>query len=80
MKKAVLGLALGAGAILLYKELQKKGYISGHCGNELNKFMSKTCKGVRNTVDAGKNEAEYLKDRAEYYADKGKEKLDNMMG
>ncbi len=79
MKKTILGLAIGAGAVYLCKHLYEKGYLTS-CENQLNRLSASSRKNIRNVVDAGKNEAEYLKERAEFIANKGKETWDNVMG
>lgn len=71
MKKTILGLAVGAGIIYLYKQLHNKGYLAPY-ENQLHKFSAKSRRDLRNAVAAGKNEAEYLKERAEYVAGKRK--------
>lgn len=79
MNKIVLGIGLGIAAVCLYKKMKKEGYIDCDCEDAAHRFFSRTRRGVRNAMDAGMNEAEYLKERAEYGINRGKEKLDKMM-
>jgi len=79
MKKIVLGLAIGLGAYCLYKKLHQEGCLDECCEDKVNGFFSKARKNFRNKMDMSKNEAEYLRERAEFAANKGKEKLDNLM-
>lgn len=79
MNKILLGIGIGIGAVCMYNKMKREGYISGDCEDAAHNFFARTRKGVRNVMDAGKNEAEYLKEQAEYGMDKGKEKLDDMM-
>lgn len=71
MKNVLIGVALGlAGAYVVYR-LQKKGAFENVCDN-LNVFASKTKRNIKNAVDVGKNQAEYIRERVEYEIDKEK--------
>lgn len=71
MKNVLIGVALGlAGAYVVYR-LQKNGTFEDVCDN-LNIFASKTKRNIKNAVDVGKNQAEYIRDRIEYEVDKVK--------
>lgn len=67
MKKFLLGAALGVGAVYLVKKLHKEGKLDG-LYESVNDFSGKAKRDVKNLIDAGKNEAEYLKGRLEYKA------------
>jgi len=80
MNKILLGMGLGIGTVCLYKYLKREGYIDDSCCvDAADRFVSKSRRGIKNVMDAGMNEAEYLKERAEYAVNKGKNKLDDMM-
>ena len=74
MKRILIGAALGVAAACLVYRLQKKGAFDGVCEN-LNVFADKTKRNIKNAVDVGANQAEYIRDRIEYEFRKGKEKL-----
>lgn len=74
MKRILIGAALGVAAACLVYRLQKKGAFDCVCDN-LNVFADKTKRNIKNAVDVGANQAEYIRDRIEYEFRKGKEKL-----
>lgn len=73
MKKVLIGAAVGlvAGVVLykLYKEYEHEDL-----GDQLNKLTGKAKKGLKDLVDAGKNQAEYVQDRARYKLEESKKK------
>jgi len=74
MKKVLIGAAVGLAAACVIYRLQKKGAFDGVCDN-LNVFANKAKRNIKNAVDVGKNQAEYIRDRVEYEFQNGKEKL-----
>jgi len=70
MKKVVLGTLLGVGAAYVYHHMKENGQLD-KLADEVNDFTSKTKKKIKDTIDAGVNEVEYVKDRAGYKVDKG---------
>ncbi|MDR2955678.1 MAG: hypothetical protein LBV43_11405 [Prevotella sp.] len=75
MKKILLGSALGlvaAGAVI-YK-LKKDGKLDD-IFHDLHVYSSKKKRDIKNVIDAGKNQVEYVKDRIEYEFNNGKEML-----
>lgn len=77
MKKILIGAALGAAAVYVIAKLQKEGKLEHLCDN-WNVFSSKAKRDLKNVVDAGKNQVEYIKDRVEYEYQNGKEKLNSL--
>lgn len=74
MKKVLIGTALGlAGAYAVYR-LHKNGAFDGVYDN-LNVLKSKTKRNIKNAVDVGINQAEYIKDRIEHEFQNGVGKL-----
>jgi len=78
MNKFIIGVVLGTAMGFCARRLQEKGYLDGMC-DAMSDFASKAKRDVKNVMDKGMNEAEYVKDRAGYMTRKGKEKLDEMM-
>lgn len=74
MKKLLIGAAVGLTAAGVIYRLYKRGSLDCMCEN-LDAFTNKAKRNIKNAVDMGKNQAEYIKDRVEYEFQNGKEKL-----
>lgn len=77
MKKVLIGAVLGAASVAatyVIVKMYKEGKFDGPF-NDLNTFVSKRKRDLKNVVDTSKNQLEYLKDRVEYGVQSGKEKL-----
>jgi len=73
MKKLLLGAILGVGAACAYRTMKENGQLD-KLADEVNDVASKAKRKIKDSLDKGMNQAEYLKDRAEYKVEKGFEK------
>lgn len=62
MKNLVLGVGIGIGIIYLVRKMYNDGHLDPCC-DQIDKFLSKSKKNLRNATDVVKNEAAYIKDR-----------------
>lgn len=79
MKNVWLGVALGAAGVAatcLIVKLYKEGRLDGVC-NDLNTFVSRRRRDLKNVVDTSKNQLDYMKERVEYGVQSAKEKLNS---
>lgn len=74
MGKFLCGAAFGIALGYMIRKMQEEKKFDKFA-NDINRFADQTKKKVKNLVDMGQNEAEYVADRAEYVAEKGKQKL-----
>lgn len=67
MKKLLIGAAIGAGAAAVYAayKMKNNGQLD-KIGNDLHRLANKARKNIKDTIDMGKNHAEYIKDEVEY--------------
>ncbi len=83
MKKVILGTVLGAAVGITLGCLAKAAYERGYfdsVSDSMHDFAFKTKKKIKNAVDTGKNEMEYLKEKAEYEIGKQKRKHAEIAG
>ncbi len=64
MKKVILGVGIGIGLIYLARKMYNDGHLDCCC-DEVDKFLSKSKRNLRNVADVARNEAEYIKERVE---------------
>lgn len=64
MKKVILGLVIGSGIIYLARKMQNDGQFETY-RKQVNKFLSKSKRNLKNVADIAQNEVEYLKERVE---------------
>lgn len=74
MKKVLIGAGVGLGVAYLLYKLYQEGKFEGLC-SDADRLALKARRSLKNAVDLGKNQAEYIKDRVEYEYQSGKEKL-----
>lgn len=74
MKKVLIGAGVGLGVAFLLYKLYQEGKLYGLC-SDVDRLAMKAKRNLKNAVDVGKNQAEYIKDRIEYEYESGKEKL-----
>jgi len=81
MKKIALGaLFVGVAALgYMVRKMEDEGKFDSAC-NSANEFGNKAKKKLMDAMDAGKDQAEYLSDRAKAELNKGKRKLDGLLG
>lgn len=64
MKKVILGVGIGVGIICLIRKMYNDGQLDCCC-DQVDKFLSKSKRNLRNVVDVAKNEVDYIKERVE---------------
>lgn len=74
MCRVLFGAALGLLVGYSIRKMQEEKKFDKF-SDDLNRFADQAKKKVKNFVDVGQNEAEYVVDRAEYAVNKGKEKV-----
>lgn len=74
MKKVLLGVAIGSVLGYFFRKLQNDGAFDDVYDCVSDKAL-KAKRNLKNIVDTGRNQAEYLTDRASDIIDRGKEKL-----
>lgn len=78
MKKILAGAIIGAALGYVVRKLQDDGAFDGLCDN-LSACSAKAKRNVKNTIDAGRNQAEYLAERASDVIEKGKSKFNEAL-
>ncbi|MBK5721091.1 YtxH domain-containing protein [Dysgonomonas sp. Marseille-P4677] len=76
MKKVLIGTVIGVGVSYALYKLYQQGKLDGIC-DDMSRFAIKTKRNLKNVVDVGKNQAEYIKERVEHEFQSGKEKFSN---
>jgi ElaB/YqjD/DUF883 family membrane-anchored ribosome-binding protein len=74
MKKVLIGAAVGLAVGAVVYKLYREGKLDGFC-DDMGRLADKTKRNLKNAVDVGKNQAEYIKDRVEHEFQAGKERL-----
>lgn len=64
MRNLILGIGIGVGVYYLVQKMKKDGQID-ICCDQIDKFLSKSKKNLKNVADVVQNEAEYIKERVE---------------
>lgn len=65
MKKFLIGAAAGIGLALVICKLAESGKLDGLC-DDFNKVSGQAKKKIKDGIDVGKNQLEYLKERAAF--------------
>lgn len=69
MKNVLFGLTVGAVIGYVLRRMEDQGQFDS-LENKLGEYADKAKKKVKNAVDSGKNQMEYVKDRVESFGDK----------
>jgi len=71
MNKVIIGAIIGVAAGYAVSKMNNKGQFD-HMGENLNKMTSKAKKKIKDVMDSGKNQVEYLGDRIGFEAGRDK--------
>ena len=77
MKKLLIGAAAGIGLALVIYKLAESGKLDCVC-DDLNKLSGQAKKKIKDGIDVGKNQLEYLKERAAYKSEQLSELADEV--